>query len=190
MKRVDEFLIPESLHQEYEQAKRQFLAKGYILTIKECPSELFKLPAREQLEACEVSGCTALQYMSDTYNVAEPANERIGGRMIPVEKESKRYSVIFIRSDYDPDVPAAQMIMSKFCILYHELGHAEDFYQGINYNHTKREFSVKKAEAYADDFAVRHLKRIKCEMLVEGKKRTTTLGDWYRQNRYRGVYID
>src|SRR5262249_48225343 len=146
---------------------------------------LFKLPPQEQLEACGISGCTALQYMSDTYDAAQPANERIGGRMIPVEKEGQRYSVIFMRNDYGPDLPVAQVVMTKFCILYHELGHAEDFYQGINYDHKKRECSIRKAEAYADDFAVKHLKKIKCEKVVQGKKRDTTLGDWYRENRYR-----
>src|SRR5262245_36647620 len=99
------------------------MARGHILKIEECPSELFKLPPQEQLEACGISGCTALQYMSDTYDAAQPANERIGGRMIPVEKEGQRYSVIFMRNDYGPDLPVAQVVMTKFCILYHELGH-------------------------------------------------------------------
>jgi hypothetical protein len=184
---ADELLVPESLPEEYEKIKRQFLARGHVLAIKECPAEVFKLSAQEQLEACELTGCTALQYLSDTHDAAEPANEHIGGRMVPVEKGGQRYSVIYMRNDYGPDVPAAQVIASKVCILYHELGHAEDLYQGINYNHKKRECSLKRAEAYANDFAERHLKRIKCERIVAGRKRETTLGDWFREHRYRGI---
>jgi hypothetical protein len=186
--RMDEFRIPERLHEEYARVKKQFLRKGHILAIQECSSELFKLPPQQQLEVCGLLDCTALEYMSYTYDSVQPSNERIGGRMFPVEKKGKHYSVILIRDDYGPDITPAQVLMYKFCILYHELGHAEDFYQGVNYNHTKREVSIKQAEGYADDFAVKHLKRIKCEEIVQGKTKRPSLADWYRKHRYKGVY--
>jgi hypothetical protein len=48
--------------------------------------------------------------------------------------------------------------------------------------------SLKRAEAYANEYAIRHLKRIKVEMIEEGKTRKATLADWYRQISYQGDY--
>jgi hypothetical protein len=186
---VDELRVPESLCEGYERTKKQFALKSHILAILECPADLFKLPEQEQLKACGLTGCTVLQYAHDAYDAVKPENERIGGRMVPVEKNGRRYAVILIRNDYEPDRSDAQVIMTKFCILYHELGHAEDLYQGINFDHKNKQCTIRQAEAYADDFAVRHLKRVKCEKIVAGKAHETTLGDWYRENRYRGLYV-
>jgi len=186
---VDQFIVPHNLSEDYEQVKKQFGAMSHILAIQECGADLFKLPAQEQLEACGIRGCTALQYAGDAYDATQPDIQRIGGRMIPVEKDGRRYAAVLVRSDYERSLPDAQVIMTKFCILYHELGHAEDFYQGINFNHKNKVCATKQAEAYADDFAVRHLKRIKCERIVKGITHKTTLGDWFRGKRYRGQYV-
>jgi hypothetical protein len=184
-----ELRVDEGLNEEYERIKRRFLAQGHILAIKECPAELFKLPPKEMLAASGITGCTVLEYTSDTIDSTRPANDRIGGRTVGVlDPEGQRRSVIFMRNDYPPEYSPALALVCKVCMLYHELGHADDFREGVNFQHEKGHYSAKRSEAYADDFAKRHLRRIRCIKVVDGQERRGTLWDWYREVRYVGEF--
>jgi hypothetical protein len=188
-KNTVEYRIDESLHQEYEAIKTRFLAKDHILAIKECESKIFGLPDEEKLEVCGISGCRPLLYFADTYDQNAPGDHRIAGRHIPVQTSTGRSSVILVRSDYPTDYPPSFVCACKVCILFHELGHADDFYEGYNFKHTKMEYDPEAGEKYADAFAKERLKRIRCQKIVEGKESPATLWDWYSQVRYIGSFV-
>jgi hypothetical protein len=175
------FLIPESLNQEYESIKARFLAKGHIFSIKECESTVFLLSDQEKLEACGIMGCKAITYYADTYDQNAPGELRTAGRHIGVQTEVGRSSVILMRRDYPAEYSPESVVAYKVCTLYHELGHADDFYEGINFRHAETQIDAEAAEKYADAFARERLKRIKCEKIVDGKTWPATLWDLYNQ---------
>src|SRR5437588_9662320 len=133
-----EYMIDESLEQEYEVIKARFLAQGHILAIKDCESKIFCLPDDAKLEACGIIDCRVLLYYANTYDQNAPGDQHIAGRHIPVETSNGRSSVILTRSDYPEDQSPAFVCACKVCILYHELGHAHDFYEAYNFNHVKK----------------------------------------------------
>ncbi|SRR5260370_9975041 len=186
---MPEYQIDEGLRQEYEAIKGRYLAQGHIIAIKECATEVFDLPLGAMLEACGVTGCTPIEYLSPNYDAAAPGNDKIAGKMIGVETAKGRRAVILMRRDYPSEMHPAFVTACKVCVLYHELGHAHDFNEGINFRHRERGYNAEKAEAYADAFAQEKLKKIKCVKIVNGKKVPTTLWDWYRQSRYRGEFV-
>jgi hypothetical protein len=187
--RMTEFLIDESLSQEYESIKVRFLAKGHILAIKECESKVFSLPDEAKLEACGITGCRPLLYFADTNDQSAPGDHRIAGRHIPVQTSTDRSSVILMRSDYPAELPPPFVCASKVCVLYHELGHANDFYEGYNFQHSTMRYDPEAGEKYADAFAKERLKRLKCQKIVDGQQSPASLWDWYSQARYIGSHV-
>ena len=87
-----------------------------------------------------------------------------------------RSSVILIQYEYADN---EQANLLRIAILYHELGHADDFKKGINFNHHTLTFHLPKAEEYADAFAKQYLQ----EFNVRKGNAQFTIWDFYNERR-------
>lgn len=170
----------ESMKQKYKAIKANFLAKDHILAIEECGSAIFTLPDEDKLKRLGIKG-RPLQFRSETFDQSAPPDEEIAGRHIGVEIDDGRLSVILMKSDYSAD--PAYVCALKICVLYHELGHANDFYEEINFRHSTMNCDTEASEKYADRFAKKRLKRIRCQ-----PDQPPTLWDFYEKLMYVGKY--
>jgi hypothetical protein len=179
----------ELMKAEFETAKARFSKEAHILAIKECGAEVFPLAEQQMLEAVGLEGCTALQYFADCYDQNAGTADQIAGRHIGVLTAMGRLSVILLRDQYVTRHSDAFVAAYKVCTLYHEVGHAEDFRRGINFNHTNKTTRPKEAEEFADSFAKRRLQHIKCHEMVKGEPPPPTLWDFYSSVRHKGSFV-
>lgn len=181
--------LPDSFHGEFERIKARFLAKGHILAIKDCRPAFFKLPLQERLAACGLQEAIALDYLSDPAACAVPAGATRAGCMIPVAADGARSSVILILNQFPRHFDSKWVMLFRICVLYHELGRAEDLRCGACFDHSTQECRQKEADEYAAKFARRYLDDILCERTIEGKFEILTLWDWYAEVNYLGTFV-
>jgi hypothetical protein len=141
------------------------------------------------LEAVDLAGYTALQYLTDCYDQNARTADWIAGRHIGVLSAMGRGSVILIRDKYTTGHSDLFVAAYKVCILYHEAGHAEDFRRGLNFNHTDKKSRIKDAEEFADDFAKKRLQHIRCHPKITGEPPPPTLWDFYSSVIHKGSFV-
>lgn len=85
-----------------------------------------------------------------------------GGRII---------SVVFLRkhvpSDSDDGFHDEFESVVKLLVLLHEVGHAKDMLEQINFKHDTGTVDIVSAEAFAHLFALRHLKKRNCRVAIQ-----------------------
>jgi hypothetical protein len=182
------FEVPENLQGQYERIRRRFARQGHILAILECPDSVFLLSDEQKLARYGLRDYTTLRYLAKTYDKNAPGDEQIAGRAVQLSGPKGRVSAIFLREQYQGFDNPTYFWVCKLGVLYHELGHADDFRQGINFNHRKMIYKPKEGEEYADRFAKKYLSRIPCVKFLDDKPEKSNLWEVYGAIRYQGKF--
>lgn len=85
------------------------------------------------------------------------------GRILPVVFVRKGITLDSVDSEHSEKVRE----MIRLLVLLHELGHAEDIYQEISFDHQHGKVDIVAAEAYAHVFVMRYLQKRNCRLALQ-----------------------
>lgn len=134
-----------------------------VHSIHQSTGDQISLPIEDRLIDLGISYDEVIYFTpsgGEAHNISHEQHDAAGVTSFFI-KDGVAHSVIFINGEIGKltnTEGSEYEDLLKYIFLIHEIGHADDFSKQINFKHVTREVNLISSEAYADVFALRHLK--------------------------------